>query len=48
MWITWGIWKMGAWGRNIVPKTIYVLIGICFRGLGCPSIETCVEPPVEM
>jgi hypothetical protein len=35
-----GTWKMGTWGPNIALKMLHVLLGICFRGLSCPCIET--------
>jgi hypothetical protein len=41
-----GTWMMGAWGRNIAPESLHVLVGGMFRGLSYPSIETCVGPPV--
>jgi hypothetical protein len=42
-----GTWSMGTWGQNIVIEMLHVLVGICFRGLGCPNIETHAESPIE-
>jgi len=40
-----GTWKMGAWGPNIAPEMLHVLVGICFGGSSCPNIETHVGLP---
>jgi len=42
-----GTWKMGAWGQNIALENLHVLAGICFGGLGCPSIIMRVGPPTK-
>jgi hypothetical protein len=42
-----GTWKMGAWGQNITIEKLHVSMGICFGGLGCLGIETCVGLPAK-
>jgi hypothetical protein len=32
-----GTWKMGAWGQNIAPKILHVLVGNMFQGLELPK-----------
>jgi hypothetical protein len=47
----WGLhgrtWKMGAWGQNMAPKTLHVLVGIWFGGLSYPNIEMRVKSLVK-
>jgi hypothetical protein len=38
---------MRAWGQNITIDMLYVLMGICFGGLGCLGIEMCVGLPAK-
>jgi hypothetical protein len=38
----------GTWNMGTFIEMLHVLVGICFRGLGCPSIETHAESPIEM
>jgi len=39
--------KWGAWGKNIAPKTLHVLVGGMFWGLNFLCIKTCVGLHVE-
>ncbi len=47
MGIAWGKMEDGWMGSKHSSQNVTCFCGICFKGLGCPCIETCVGLPVE-
>jgi len=45
-----GTWKMGGWGRNIIPKMLHVLVGYVSRAWITQSLKRTLgsSPKVDM